>query len=156
MEIKYEFGDLLKRKDLDVIAQQANCFNTMGAGIAAQIKSQYYEAYALDQKTIKGDKNKLGTFNITKNTTPKVANLYSQYHYYPRDKVHTDYNALTSSLDKLLIFMTENNLHSIGLPYKIGCGLAGGDWKIVNKIIEDAANKYDKIQFYIVNFNYIQ
>lgn len=29
------------------------------------------------------------------------------------------------------------NSLNIGFPYKIGCGLAGGDWNIVSKIIEE-------------------
>ena len=32
---------------------------------------------------------------------------------------------------------------SITIPYNIGCGLAGGDWNIVYKIIEELSNYYN-------------
>ncbi|EGL17721.1 hypothetical protein HMPREF9413_4472 [Paenibacillus sp. HGF7] len=32
---------------------------------------------------------------------------------------------------------------SIALPYNIGCGLAGGDWDIVEQIIEEVFIDYD-------------
>jgi O-acetyl-ADP-ribose deacetylase (regulator of RNase III) len=65
-----------------------------------------------------------------------VVNIYSQYHY---GKNHSDgvskpldYEALTLGLRKMNhIFKGKH----IGLPW-IGCGLAGGDPKIVKKIIQ--------------------
>ncbi|MGA8944018.1 MAG: hypothetical protein WB502_15090 [Thermoactinomyces sp.] len=41
-------GDLLQ-SDCTVIAHQCNCFATMGAGIAKQIKERYPEAYEADR-----------------------------------------------------------------------------------------------------------
>jgi hypothetical protein len=32
---------------------------------------------------------------------------------------------------------------SIALPYNLGCGLDGGDWIVVYKIIEEVFNDYD-------------
>lgn len=37
-----------------------NCFNSMGAGIAKEVKQRIKGAYQLDQKTKKGDSRKLG------------------------------------------------------------------------------------------------
>jgi len=36
-----------------------------------------------------------------------------------------------------------NNDLSIAIPYKIGCGIANGDWDIVRKIIEKVFNDYE-------------
>jgi hypothetical protein len=56
---------------------------------------------------------------------------------------YTNYDALRECLYKLR--KVGENLHwsdylpqdLIYLPYGIGCGLAGGDWNIVSKIIEE-------------------
>ena len=38
----------------------------------------------------------------------------------------------------------------IGFPYKIGCGLAGGDWNVVESIINEIFKDY-KVEIYKYN-----
>jgi len=40
------------------------------------------------------------------------------------------------------------NLSKVGVPYKMGCGLAGGDWDIVLKILNRQSEKHD-VDIYI-------
>ena len=136
--IKYVDGDLLKLADegmFDVIAQGSNCFCVMGSGIAPQIKAKFPEAYQVDCNTIAGDKNKLGTITHTVNTTPTIVNIYSQYDTKGRrhGQMDLDYNALRSGLKAL---KTKFSGKRIAMP-KIGAGLAGGDWAVIEKIIEE-------------------
>ena len=56
--------DLLKVSDVESIGHCANCFCTMGSGIANQIKKVFPEAYTADLKTVSGDINKFGTFSV--------------------------------------------------------------------------------------------
>jgi O-acetyl-ADP-ribose deacetylase (regulator of RNase III) len=133
MAIKYIKGDLLRdRKNFDVIAHQCNCFLSFGAGIAAQIRVQIPEAHQVDLKTQYGDKNKLGTISHTVNAVPTVVNMYGQYKY-TRHEVDTNYDALRSCIKKLKEKFTGKK---IGMPL-IGAGLAAGDWKVIEKIIEE-------------------
>ena len=37
---------------------------------------------------------------------------------------------------------------TIGFPYKIGCGLAGGDWNIVYNIIEEEFSGNYNVKIY--------
>ena len=136
--IKYIDGDLLdlaSKGEFDVIGHCCNCFHSMGAGIAPQIKAKYPEAYAADCATNKGDINKLGTISFTEKTTPNVVNLYGQYDYTGRrsGKMDLDYDALRSALKA-----TKEKFSGkiFGFP-KMGAGLAGGDWEIIEKIIEE-------------------
>lgn len=139
--IKYVTGDLIhlaKNGYFDMIGHGCNCFNTMNSGIAKQIREEWPQLYKKDCETKSGDKSKLGTYTGSfiyreQNLTAFwVLNLYTQYAY-GRDKVYVDYDAIR----KCMIKIRQNFLHyRVGLP-KIGCGLAGGDWKIVEKIIED-------------------
>lgn len=133
--IKGNLLDYFDDNTFDVIIHGCNCFNTMGAGIAKQIKYRYPEVYEADKRTIKGDKLKLGNYSFYAWRTPIgnkfVINGYTQYHWQGRYNV--DYNAIQKLFTTLNDwFVLENK--KIGIP-KIGAGLAGGDWEKIEKII---------------------
>ena len=134
--IRYIDGDLVRdAANYEVIAHCCNCFCTMGAGIAPQIKHKFPEAYEADCKTTSGDEAKLGTITYTENTTPIVVNLYGQFDYTGRrsGKMDLDYDALRSALKAMREKFTGK---TFGLPM-IGAGLAGGDWNVIEAIIEE-------------------
>lgn len=134
--IKHVVGDLVQdASNYDVIVHGCNCFCTMGAGIAPQIKNKFPEAYAADCATPKGDLAKLGTISHTVNTTPIVVNLYSQYDYTGRRSgmMDFDYDAFRKGLKALKAKFSGK---TIGMP-KIGAGLAGGDWNEIEKILDE-------------------
>lgn len=139
--LKYKKGCLIKAAksgEVDVIAHQCNCFNNMGAGIAPKIKKAFPEAWHVDRNTINGDRSKLGSLSWAYSDGVTIFNLYGQY-YYGRG-VNTDYSALRSSLRQMYLYLKP--FYKIGLP-KLGCGLGGGDWNIVSKIIEEELNGFD-------------
>ena len=136
--IKYIDGDLItlaKEKQFDVIVHCANCFCTMGSGIAPQIKNAFPEAYEVDCKTNKGDMLKLGTISYTEHTSPIVVNLYGQFGYGNKKLglPDVDYDALRSSFK---LMKQKFSGKTFGGP-KVGSGLAGGSWQIIEKIIEE-------------------
>lgn len=137
--MKEVVGDLLvlaEQGEFDVIAHGCNCMCTMGRGIALTIKRKWPEVYEADLTTVKGDRGKLGTctsavverldFKVT------VVNAYTQYNY-TGAKVLVEYDAVRSCLK----WIKDNYAGSrIGLPL-IGAGLAGGDWDLISKMIEE-------------------
>ena len=138
-------GDLVEaflRGDVNVLGHQANCFNTMGAGIALQIKQRLPEAYAADCRTLRGNPRKLGTMSYAVIGGGVVFNLYGQFKF-GREKRQTDYDALRSSL-KLMANKLEDKKQTamIGLS-KLGCNNAGGDWTVVSSIISDELAGFD-------------
>jgi O-acetyl-ADP-ribose deacetylase (regulator of RNase III) len=133
---KFIVGDLVKdAEQYEVILHGCNCFNTMGAGIALQMKNKYPQAYAVDCTTKAGDKAKLGTISYTTDTTPIIVNCYSQYDFRGRrvGKMDLDYNALKSALTAV---KKQFSGKKIGMP-RIGAQLAGGDWNVIIRIIEE-------------------
>lgn len=131
-------GDLIKlalEKKFDLIVHGCNCFCTMGAGIARQIKANFPEAYQADLQTTKGNKNKLGTISWAKSQNPAnlnliIVNAYTQFDF-TLDKINVDYQAIKSA------FATIKQKFSgkkIAYP-AIGAGLAGGDWQKIAAII---------------------
>lgn len=144
--MKYKKGDLIKAAldgEVDVIAHQCNCFNNMGAGIAPQIAKAFWKAEDVDSRSKKGDTSKLGDFTVAIQHNVIIFNLYGQYRY-GRGGPHTDYKALEKSLIRMKNWLGEDHKkeYKIGFP-KIGCGLGGGDWSIVEKMIDDIFDGWD-------------
>lgn len=132
-------GDLLamgKANEVDIIVQGCNCWNVMGSGIAAQIKTQFPDAYLADQETLAGDRNKLGCYTIGMAGRLVIINAYTQYNTakYSGEDVF-EYNSFQIILDKLA---TRFGKYRFGLPM-IGMGLAGGDPDRIIPMIEDFA-----------------
>jgi O-acetyl-ADP-ribose deacetylase (regulator of RNase III) len=150
--INYFKGNILEGGD-DVIVHGCNCFHKMGAGIALQIARAYPGAYLADRQTCFKDKNKLGTYskwtgkNIhfsEKEIT--IVNAYTQFYYGIKgNKIPFDYNALSKVLP---IIRGSFKDKSICFP-KIGCGLAGADWTIVEKMINDCFGEKE-IKVYVL------
>ncbi len=138
-------GDLLK-SDCTMIMHQANCFGKMGAGIAKQVAKEYPAVYLADVNydIPVGSKDRLGKWSgafVTNNYTSNpqlIINLYGQYNY--GRGLQTDYDALSWALSWALATAsakTKQYTAKIGVPYGMGCRLAGGDWRIVSNILED-------------------
>ena len=112
-----------------IIAHQVNCQRVAGAGLAFQIAKKYPEWY----KHFKDVNPYLGLTDIYNvNSKLKIASLYAQEEY-GYGKRFTNYFAFGLCLEKLRDMIANNIVY---FPYKIGCGLGGGDWIIVKKIIE--------------------
>lgn len=138
-------GNLLRANDVGVIVHQANLFHTFGAGIAAQILKEYPEAYQADLATKYGDVNKLGTYSYAASKGKFVANLYSQ-----KDFSRNGSNATSYEHFKIGIQAIKKHFpgETIGVPHGIGCGLAGGDWNRVYKILQTVFAKDGNLIIY--------
>lgn len=74
----------------------------------------------------------LGTIYIYEGNKDIIVNMFSQDKY-GRDKRYTNYIAIEKAIKELRkIYPSE----TIIAAYKIGCGLAGGNWNIVKEILE--------------------
>ena len=134
-------GDLIslaKDGHFDVIVHGCNCFNTMGAGVAKLIKSEFPEAFEADLKTEKGSKDKLGTISYAKSGSLTVVNAYTQHNWKGRG-VKADYEAIRRAFKEIRNYFSGLR---IGYP-AIGAGLAGGDWQIIAQIISEELNGED-------------
>ena len=140
---------------INMIFHQANTENVMGAGIAKQIRERYPEAYNLDRDYfVPKGKGRLGHYtqlrvleNENDATYKMVVNLYGQM--LNEDSVfgiRTNYFALRDALRHCLgnynAFFSHYDKPICGFPYGMGCGLGGGDWKIVESIIKEALKEF--------------
>ena len=132
-------GDLLqlaKEGQFDVVIHGCNCQCQMGKGIALTIKSEFPEAYEADKATPKGLEAKLGTISVAQVDRPNfnftIVNAYTQFHWRGTG-VKADYDAI-----RRVMRLVKQRFPGkrIGYP-KVGAGLAGGDWSVISKIIEE-------------------
>lgn len=118
-----------------IIAHQVNCKGVMGAGLAKSLKAKYPACFTSYQRYCKEGKFKLGMVQFVKvNPVLYICNLAGQDGYGTQSR-QTDYEALASCLTKLHAKSIELNLTPY-LPYKMGCGLGGGNWNVVSNLIE--------------------
>lgn len=150
--IKYAKGDVLK-SGADIIAHGCNCIGGFGSGVAGQIAKQF--PIAKDSYLYKYEEQgwQLGDvqFVVIENTSlwssRYIANCATQKEYYPRDKVHADYEAIRVAMQKVKEFAKMHDL-TVAIP-KIGAGLAGGDWKIIEQILEAVFADYNVAVYYL-------
>ena len=130
-------GNLLD-SDCDIIVHQVNCQGVMGSGIAKQIRVKWpnvYNSYTrLCDDYINNRQALLGQVLFCATDTNIVANIFSQLYY--GNGVQTDYAMLLHCLQIVADYANEC-AYTVALPYKLGGGLGGGDWKLVHEIIED-------------------
>mgnify|MGYP001188983797 CR=1 FL=1 len=139
--IKVVKGNLLYAP-VDVIGHQVNCKGVMGAGIAKQLRNKYSELFSEYKEYLVTHPRPLGDLLMHHQYgLPLVANLFGQDGY-GRGRRYTDYHALESALGELYDLAYLNGW-TVALPYGIGCGLAGGDWDTVYKIIESIFTEVD-------------
>lgn len=135
-----------------IICHQVNTFGKMGRGIALEIKERYpsiYRHYAMICAN-STPSELLGTCHIFSHTDEnhncrRVANLFGQVEW------QTDYRMLRKALESLKDTFLKSPCFAAGyklaIPYKMSCGLAKGNWNIVepmiNEILGDLAVIYN-------------
>lgn len=137
---KIVYGDLIgmgRRGDFDVIVHGANCQKKMGKGFALQVAKNFPEAFHADLARTDSAQDRLGDISFAKCSTPVasvyVVNAYTQLRY-GRQGVFVDIDAVCSSMTKV-----QQEFSGMRIAYPmIGSGLAGGDWSVIEKIIDQA------------------
>ena len=145
-------GDIFL-SDVPVIMHQCNCFHTMGAGFALELSNRYKEVSLADKNTPFGSKLKLGTCSVAEikdgGNLRLVVNVYSQFGY--GRKCETDYEAFSDGIEDAFYFLQAHfeGPVRVGVPYLMGCGLAGGDENIILSIFEEKEKMFDGIEIEI-------
>lgn len=151
--IKYYEGDIFD-SNADVICHQVNCQGTFGRGMAGQVRRMFPEV----EKTYKiltkqwteeaGGKTKKLLGKVSAQPVEKdgrwflIANLYGQDDY-GKDGVYTDYEALEKAMSEIRDFLeVRGSRETVAFPAGMGCGYGGGDWAVVEAMIERVFENY--------------
>lgn len=140
--ITYKKGNLLSAKE-KVIAHQVNCFGA-SAGLAAAIFRKWPTAESDYQQLVKRvpAKSLLGMAQFTGEQKDRarhiICNLYGQFN------PGADYNPKRLEQALEMLGNTARIMKwSVALPYKLSCGICGGDWDEVLQIIERTMDGVD-------------
>jgi hypothetical protein len=119
-----------------IIVHQCNAKGVMGAGLALAIKNKYPMAYKNYRWSYENGALTLGGVQFVEvKAGIVVCNLIGQ-NGYGRVGMFTDYTAVRNGLELVKIYSDETKLQ-VYIPYKMSCGLAGGDWNILLQIIDE-------------------
>jgi O-acetyl-ADP-ribose deacetylase (regulator of RNase III) len=132
------------------IAHGVNCQNNVGSGIAKVLFEKYpnvkknYHADCNYRESKNCDKHKyLGHYNLAGDESKFILNMFTQLNYGYDGKKYVSYDAIYKGFRNLA---RQEWLDEVAIP-KIGCGLAGGNWEIVSRIIDDATG--DDLDVYV-------
>lgn len=128
-------GNLLDATEV-IIAHQVNCFGATG-GLAAAVFDSYpvaeHDYMQLVERSQPWRLRGLAQLTGQQTDGHVIANLFGQYHpgadYRPGD-LKTALRMLAQAASRLDM--------SVALPYKLSCGICGGDWEEVFQMIEEA------------------
>lgn len=150
-------GDIFKG-EWNGLVHCANLYHTMGAGIARIIKRKYPAAYEADIQTECAAANKLGTFShvlVQKDKTIDVFNLYGQVGIGNDGKPlnrNARYDAIYDGIYRICEFIVASQPDSeyiLAFPHKIASDRAGGDWIVVEAILQSIESHFTNIKFHI-------
>jgi len=125
-----------------IIVHGCNARGVMGAGVAKAVKERYPGAYHLYRGVYNGPGLAVG--NIIPYEVPTAAprpelvivNAIAQDGYGTETR-QVDYEGLYCCFSQIPGLAEKYRLHDVHFPL-IGCGLAGGDWTVVEAIIKSA------------------
>ena len=106
--------------DIQYIAHQCNCCSQNAKGLAKAIFDKYPDAAY--PKQMRRDPGAISVHN-------RVINCYSQW--VPGKPVENDTAEMRLEWFKQCLWRITKipGIHSVALPFGIGCGLAGGNWE---------------------------
>lgn len=161
MKIKYISGDMIDMmKDPEqlkiptIFVHGCNCHLAMKSGIAGGISIHFPEAVQADEwyyKYFKDNMDMLGNYsyiNLSEGVSvSKLCNLYTQY--FPGADLRLD--ALEDAFRNIA---DDYGYEGYRLVFpKIGAGVAGGDWEVISRIIENTIDDGDFTEIICVEWN---
>ena len=123
----------IQKADTQYIAHQCNCVSRGVSGIAQSLFDRYPSA---SYRNNERGACLLGTISVHTDKQPHLINMYAQYvpgkPRGPRDTYDRRYQWFRQCLWHIAQLQPE----SIGFPWGIGCGFAGGNWSEYAQLID--------------------
>jgi len=150
MKIVYKKGDLLEATE-PYIAHGCNAQGVMGSGVAKLIREKWPNAFDIyhQRYILNGNNLTLGTIIISYEKDVTIYNCITQEFYGKKNKRYCDYDAIRSCM-KLInsVGHVLKKDKTVAMP-KIGAGLAGGNWDIIEQIIEEELTRVQPVVYLI-------
>lgn len=136
--IQIVHGNLLD-SSATFICHQVNCRGVMGSGVARQIRERWpcvYDSYLKLCKSVTEPGHLLGCASVVDVGDGRyVCNLFGQLDYGSDGKAYTRIGELRKCCQYIADAARPGD--TIAMPYRIGCGLGGGDWGATMDMLAD-------------------
>jgi O-acetyl-ADP-ribose deacetylase (regulator of RNase III) len=138
-----KFGNLLKEVQSGIIIHGCNNEGVMGSGFAKELCATYPKAYETYVNHYAQHGLKLGEV-ILHWETPKlaIANAITQDGFGRDGKRYVSYKAIHDAFENMAVLSMHTGL-DLHYPL-IGAGLGGGDWSIIQSVINSAVRTIDQ------------
>lgn len=138
-------GDAVKlaKERGGVLFHQVNLQRLAGAGIAYTIRETFPQWYVEYLRTFAqlGDAT---LYQVQVHPETYVASLYAQNGVGTKQR-QTDYDAFETALAKIVPILPP--ALPLWVPYKIGCGLGGGEWQVIVHILDQYIPQAQLVHF---------
>ena len=136
-------GDLFNAP-CGLICHQVNCKGNMGRGVARTFREKYPEAFEYYVYLCHNNcaSALLGTCLFKDNTVC----MFAQDDWRGHNVCNTNYDAFRRCCKQIVAYLQQHDPSiPINMPYGIGAGLGGGDWLIIQSILEEEFEGHDLI-----------
>ena len=137
------------------IVHQCNCNTVKSHGLSKTIANKFPWADVYSKRIQIGSRNATscpstpGTIELLTNGNKTIICLFAQWtpgkpgdytKYYPKTYDDTEMNRINWFKD-CINKVDDLKLDKITMPFKIGCGLAGGNWDVYKQILQESKTK---------------
>lgn len=141
MKIEYRNGNLLDT-DIKHILHGCNARGVMGSGVAKLIRQKWPKAYEDYSVVYNSVGLQLGSYITSTQPDGKMVINGITQETYGKTGVHVSYWAIANIIRNL----NSDDIKYIAMP-QIGAGLGGGDWRIIEAIIENESKKFQPVVY---------
>ena len=142
MGISSKIGDITLATE-DCIISAANTVGVMGKGVAKAIKTRFPWSYLPYKNACANNELKPGEIFVvkienSKENLPVIIHAATKKHWRNKSKIEW----VICCFKNLRIYAEKNQCRSMAIP-KLGCGLGGLDWEVVEKEIKSTFDGLD-------------
>lgn len=149
--ILYETGDIVelaKQGQIQYLIHGCNCQSTWGSGLAKQLKTAFPAAFEADKNDKRTKSQKIGDFSHCKIGDLTIINAYTQFDYGTNYR-RAEYGSIKRAFECIFSYwpyLKDEKMATV----KIGAGLGGGEWPIIEDIINEVINFYG-VNLYVLS-----
>lgn len=152
--ITYIRGDLLTT-DIRYIAHGCNAQGVMGAGVALALRKRWPEVYTGYETVYKANQHSAEPLRLgsiipvrTNDGSKIVFNCITQKFAGHDGRKYVSYDAIDEVFVQLNREIHRSKDNRLAIP-KIGAGLAGGEWQVIESIIKSRIDDIDVTVYYL-------
>ena len=120
----------------------------MNSGVAKAIRSKFPQAYEADKDDKRKPFEKIGDFSYARIDKLTIINAYTQYDYGTNYR-RVEYGSIKRAFESIFSHWRFSPTDKVA-TVKIGAGLGGGNWSVIEPIILDVVDFYG-VNLYVLS-----